>query len=75
MIKVMVELVAHLKDDKFTRKEVNLPLESTVRDLFKLLHFENEKDFVVILNGKHANFESALRDGDNLIFMPFVDGG
>lgn len=75
MIKVMVELVAHLRNERFSKKEIMLPNKATVRDLFKMLNFEDEKNFIVILNGNHVDFDCILNQGDHLIFMPFVDGG
>lgn len=75
MINVMVELVAHLKDGRFYKKELTLMSKTTVKDVFKMLNFQNEKNFIVILNGKHVDFDSILNQGDHLIFMPFVDGG
>lgn len=75
MINVMVELVAHLKDGRFYKKELTLMIKTTVKDVFKMLNFQNEKNFIVILNGKHVDFDCILNQGDHLIFMPFVDGG
>lgn len=74
-MKITVELVAHLQNEKFHKKEIAVDDNTSAEDIFNLLGFKNKDNFVMILNGKHTDFDCILKEGDNLVFMPFVDGG
>lgn len=43
MINVMVELVAHLKDGRFYKKELTLMSKTTVKDVLKNVKFPTRK--------------------------------
>lgn len=80
MITVNVKVVAYLKrlkgcSDGNTRL-VLFP-GSRVKDVLKVLDaLPGEIDLIVfILNGRTANLQSMLNDGDNLELYPILSGG
>lgn len=56
--------------------EVTLPPGSTVADLLNYLQIELNPDAVLYaVNGRSADVESGLNDGDRVNLMPVISGG
>ncbi|GAB4263086.1 MAG: hypothetical protein Kow0092_13770 [Deferrisomatales bacterium] len=48
---------------------------TTVRDLLTQLGVPPDKPKILLVNGRHANLDRELRDGDELSAFPPVAGG
>ena len=76
-MKVTVRLFAYLRKGRFKEKDMDLPAETTVLQVLKLLSINAEelKIGIILVNGKHAPFERVLCEADVLAIFPPVAGG
>jgi sulfur carrier protein ThiS len=58
------------------RLEIKLPADSTLADLLQELSVEMEPDaLLLVVNGRMADPEQRLQDGDFVNLMPAISGG
>ena len=77
-MRVTVELQAYLEQyspDGQSVFEYTLPDGATVQTLVRLLNVPEEMAGVIVLNGRSADFENPLQDGDRVILIPPLAGG
>ena len=46
-----------------------------VSNLYKLLEIPNTIDAVILLNGRHADSETIMSNGDEIVLYPTIAGG
>ncbi|MFN4133289.1 MAG: MoaD/ThiS family protein [Candidatus Hadarchaeales archaeon] len=56
-------------------KKVEIPAGARVRDLIEKLKYNLASIALIHVNGNPATAETALRDGDEIVLVPTVDGG
>ena len=77
-MRVTVELQAYLEQytpDGQSVFEYTLPDDATVQTLVRRLNVPEEMAGVIVINGRSADFDNPLQDGDKVIFIPPLAGG
>ncbi len=77
-MRVTVELQAYLEQyspDGQSVFQYALPDGATVQTLVRLLNVPEEMAGVIVLNGRSADFDDSLQDGDRVILIPPLAGG
>ncbi len=77
-MRVTVELQAYLEQyspDGQAVFEYTLPDGATVQTLVRQLSVPEEMASVIVLNGRSADFDDPLQDGDRVILIPPLSGG
>lgn len=77
-MRVTVELQAYLEQyspDGQSVFQYTLPDGATVQTLVRLLNVPEEMAGVIVLNGRSADFDDSLQDGDRVILIPPLAGG
>ena len=77
-MKVQVHLFANLvKYAPDGRKAFSVELKpgASVRDLIGHLGIPPAEGKIILVNGRHSNEDTALSEGDEVVFMTLVEGG
>ncbi len=77
-MKIEVKLFATLRcygPIQQTPFNLDMPAGSRVNHVLETLSIPTEAEKVITINGRPANLDSVLHDGDKLIFFPPVAGG
>ena len=77
-MRVTVELQAYLEQyspDGQAVFEYTLPDGATVQTLVRQLNVPEEMASVIVLNGRSADLDDLLQNGDRLILIPPLAGG
>ncbi|MCH7999330.1 MAG: MoaD/ThiS family protein [Chloroflexi bacterium] len=77
-MRVTVELQAYLEQyspDGQAVFEYTLLDGATVQTLVRQLKVPEEMAGVIVINGRSADFDNPLQDGDKVIFIPPLAGG
>lgn len=76
MIKVTVRLISICKNGKFSSKEFDFEDDSTIETIVTKLDLKTEeKSCRILINGKFADFDSSVKDGDTVSILPIIGGG
>ncbi len=74
-MKLRVKLFATLRNGRFDIKDMELPDECKVLDLIKLLKIDQKDAAIIFINGIHGDFDSLLKENDEVSIFPPVGGG
>lgn len=74
-MEIKVKLLGPLRSGCFSEKMVDYPSGTQVEDVLKTLQIKPRSFGIVLINGKHAELDSALQDGDILSVLPLLSGG
>ncbi|OGL51507.1 MAG: hypothetical protein A3G31_03370 [Candidatus Schekmanbacteria bacterium RIFCSPLOWO2_12_FULL_38_15] len=77
-MKVQVHLFANLvKYAPEGRNPFSVKLKpgACVKDLIRHLGIPPEQGKIILVNGRHSNEDTALSEGDEVVFMTLVEGG
>ena len=74
-LQVTIKLFGVLRQKNFKEKQCDLPEGSTVADVIGMLLLSEQLIGAVVINGRHAVTEDLLKNGDELIILPLMDGG
>lgn len=76
-MRITVKLFAYLRRGRFKVKELDFPEEANVLQVLNALSINAEemKIGIIFINGRHAGFETVLKDQDVLAIFPPVAGG
>jgi molybdopterin converting factor small subunit len=78
---IRVKIYAYLRyylpaPDKFTQdEEWDMPEETTIGQVLEKLDLPEEIRIIVLLNGRSADQETALNEGDVVHILPQIAGG
>ena len=72
---VEVKLFATFREGRFNEKELELPEESSLRDLLKYLKIPEKDAKVLIVNGLAVPIEHKLSNHDIIAIFPPIAGG
>ncbi len=77
MIQVTVKLFAQYRDNRFKVKEIGYKDGTTAQDIIEDLGIHNDKLplGVLMINSKHQEETTLMRDGDTISLFPKVGGG
>lgn len=74
-MKLAVKLFATLRHSRFDQETLDLPDNSVVKDVVKLLEIPEKEAAILFINNRHAQLETILHEGDTLAIFPPVGGG
>lgn len=74
-MKVKLKLFATLRNDRFDEMELDVEKGSRVDFLFDRFKLKQDDVAIIFINGRHADYNSLLNDGDDIAFFPPIGGG
>ncbi|MCX8030040.1 MAG: MoaD/ThiS family protein [Thermodesulfovibrionales bacterium] len=74
-MKVTIKLFAILRRDRFDTRVFQFEEDTTIYDILDRLNIHTEDAAIVFVNGKHAELEQKLLDGDVVSIFPPIGGG
>ena len=74
-MKVKAKLFATLRKDKFNESELEVNDSLNILSLVKSIGLDQKEIAIIFVNGKHADFNTILHDGDEIAFFPPIGGG
>lgn len=74
-MQVTVKLFATLRQGRFKVETRDYPEGKTIREIIEELAIPEEELALILVNGRDAELEQPLRDGDTLALFPPVGGG
>ena len=74
-MKVRIKLFAHLRDGRFTEKELVLEPGATVQDIAVSLGIDQDEVGVTMLNFCHCDLSQDVHEGDTVAIFPMIGGG
>lgn len=74
-MKITVKLFATLRKDRFKTAEFTYPHAPQIVDVLDQLSIKEKDIAIVLVNGKDADLDRVLMDGDTLALFPPVGGG
>jgi len=74
-MKVTVKLFATLREGRFDIREMDFPEKSTPATVAGHLKISEEQAAIVFVNGRNAEMDQELREGDTLAIFPPIGGG
>jgi molybdopterin synthase sulfur carrier subunit len=74
-MKVTVKLFASLRKDRFAVDKRDYQDGTTVGHVLASLNILSEEAAIIFINGRHAEADSLLKEGDLLAIFPPVGGG
>lgn len=74
-MRVAVKLFAGFQAGRFARADLELPDDATAQSVVDRLAIRNAEIGVMLVNGRHADFDRPLTSGDVLAIFPIIGGG
>ena len=74
-MKFKLKLFATLRNGRFCENEFEVEYSPDVNFLLEKLELKQEDVPIVFINGRHADYTTTLKDGDEIAFFPPVGGG
>ncbi len=74
-MKVKVKLFATLRQDRFAEQEFDVESGIDVDFMLKKFNLKHEEVPIIFINGRHADFDSVLKENDDIAFFPPIGGG
>lgn len=74
-MKITVKLFATLRDGRFDEAELLIAKGASVRVALETLSLGSDEAAIIFVNGRHADTETLLSDGDTLSIFPPIGGG
>jgi hypothetical protein len=75
MIKVNIKLIGLFSTGRFKQKDCSCLDGARVKDVIEELQIPLGLLGIVLINGIHADIDSPLKDEDDLVLLPLLDGG
>ena len=72
---VTIKLFATLQQGRFHEKTIEITKGASVDDIRKMLKISKKEKLVILLNGRHAELHTKVKDGDILAIFPQIGGG
>ncbi|HNX25372.1 MAG TPA: MoaD/ThiS family protein [Spirochaetota bacterium] len=74
-MKVKVKLFATLRKDRFEGKEFEIDDGKDVDYLLNMFNLKREDVTIIFINGIHADYDTLLKESDDIAFFPPIGGG
>lgn len=74
-MEIEVRLFATFRIDRWKNKKILLDNNMNIRDVLKYLEIKEEALGIALINGRHSQSNSVLKDGDVLALFPPIGGG
>jgi len=72
---VKIKLFATLREGRFPVAERQFNAGVTVRGVLAVITIREAEVALILINGRHKDFETVLADGDTLSLFPPIGGG
>jgi sulfur-carrier protein len=72
---ITVKLFAFLRKDRFDTKHMECEANSTAGHICRKIGIRDDEPLIFLVNGRHAELDYALAEGDTLAIFPIVGGG
>ena len=74
-MKIKVKLFATLRKERFDEKDLEIDNGSDIEYLLKKIQLKKEEIAIIFINGKHADLNTVISDGDDIALFPPIGGG
>ena len=74
-MKVTVKLFAYFRDNRFKLREQELEPGTEVGQIVDSLSIPRDEVGVLMINSRHAEFDTLLKEDDILAIFPVIGGG
>ena len=74
-MKIKVKLFATLRKERFDEKNFEIDSGSDIEYLLKKIQLKKEEIAIIFINGKHADLNTIINDGDDIALFPPIGGG
>jgi molybdopterin synthase sulfur carrier subunit len=74
-MQITVKLFANFRNNRFKNALRTITPDTTVGVIVAELGLVEDELGVILINGRHANLDQALAEGDTLSLFPLVGGG
>jgi sulfur-carrier protein len=74
-MKITVKLFATFRVGRFKEEQTDYAMGTTARQVVADLGLEREKVGMVLVNGRHADLDQPMGEGDSLSLFPLLGGG
>lgn len=74
-MKIKVKLFATLRDGRGKEMIMDLPNETTVRNIINEINISEEEVAILLVNGRDGDLDKSLQDEDVVSIFPPVGGG
>jgi molybdopterin converting factor small subunit len=74
-MKITVRLFAFFREGRFIEEMKEYPDETTVAEVIDDLKIDINAVGVTMISSRHCNFDTKLKDGDQLGIFPMIGGG
>lgn len=74
-MEIEVRLFATFRKDRWKNKKILFENNVDIRDVLKSLEIKEEALGIALINGRHSESDSILKDGDVLALFPPIGGG
>lgn len=74
-MEITVKLFATLRKGRFDSKNLHVVEGTTIYDILIDLNIRSDDAAIVFLNGRHAELNQKLSDGDTVSIFPPIGGG
>lgn len=74
-MKIEVKLFAYFRDNRFSKEIRDYHDKTTVKNIIEELGINLNEIGVTMINGRHCQFDTELRDKDSLGIFPMIGGG
>lgn len=73
-MEVTVKLFADLREGRFEVEKTEVPNQSKVKDVIQNLDIPSEEVRICLVNGRDADADSPIQNGDTISLFPPVGG-
>lgn len=74
-MKVTVKLFADLRKGRFEEKVFDIDNSADVDYLMNMIGVKHDDTAIVLINGRHAEWNTVISDGDTVAIFPPTGGG
>lgn len=74
-MKIKLKLFATLQFGRFTENEFEVETGADINFLLNKFNLKPKEVPIVFINGKHADYNTKLNEGDDIAFFPPIGGG
>lgn len=74
-MKVTVKLFAFFREGRFKVEEREYPEPTTVSQVIEGLGIDLNEVGITMINSRHCQFETLVKEGDNIAIFPVIGGG
>ncbi|MFA5518667.1 MAG: MoaD/ThiS family protein [Spirochaetota bacterium] len=74
-MKIKLKLFATLQSGRFTEIELEVEAGADINFLLNKFNLKPKEVAIIFINGKHADYNTKLNEGDDIAFFPPIGGG